>query len=118
MTGFGSFFRQLARDLWSQKLRTFLTTFGIIWSPDSSTLYFGQRDHMMKTTIEDVDGRVRIGAATELFASPWPQAWSSENPWTMGPEGRFVAIEPAKWEQVPTTPRVILNWDQDLLQSP
>ena len=31
MTGFGSFFRQLARDLWSQKLRTFLTTFGIIW---------------------------------------------------------------------------------------
>jgi putative ABC transport system permease protein len=31
VTGFGSFFRQLARDLWSQKLRTFLTTFGIIW---------------------------------------------------------------------------------------
>lgn len=31
MTGFGTFFTQLARDLWSQKLRTFLTTFGIIW---------------------------------------------------------------------------------------
>jgi putative ABC transport system permease protein len=31
MTSFGSFFRQLARDLWSQKLRTFLTTFGIVW---------------------------------------------------------------------------------------
>jgi len=31
MTGFSSFFRQLGRDLRSQKLRTFLTTFGIIW---------------------------------------------------------------------------------------
>ncbi|MCU0233822.1 MAG: ABC transporter permease [Thermoanaerobaculales bacterium] len=31
MTSFGSFFRQLARDLWSQRLRTFLTTFGIVW---------------------------------------------------------------------------------------
>ncbi|MFT5422286.1 MAG: putative Ser/Thr protein kinase/WD40 repeat protein [Phycisphaerales bacterium] len=94
------------------------TTFGIIWSPDSSALYFGQRDHMMKTTIEDVDGNVSIGAATELFALPWPQAWSSENPWAMGPDGRFIAIEPAEWEQVSTAPRVILNWGQDLLQSP
>ncbi|MEE4270815.1 MAG: ABC transporter permease [Thermoanaerobaculales bacterium] len=31
MTSFGSFLRQLARDIWSQKLRTFLTVFGIIW---------------------------------------------------------------------------------------
>ena len=31
MTGLSSFFRQLARDLRSQKLRTFLTTFGIVW---------------------------------------------------------------------------------------
>jgi putative ABC transport system permease protein len=31
VTSFGSFFRQLARDLRSQKLRTFLTTFGIVW---------------------------------------------------------------------------------------
>jgi putative ABC transport system permease protein len=31
MTSFGSFIRQLVRDIWSQKLRTFLTVFGIIW---------------------------------------------------------------------------------------
>ena len=31
MTSFGSFLRQLVRDVWSQKLRTFLTVFGIIW---------------------------------------------------------------------------------------
>ena len=31
MTSFGSFVRQLLRDIWSQKLRTFLTVFGIIW---------------------------------------------------------------------------------------
>jgi putative ABC transport system permease protein len=31
MTGFGSFVRQLWRDLMSQKLRTFMTTFGIVW---------------------------------------------------------------------------------------
>jgi putative ABC transport system permease protein len=31
VTGLGSFFRQLVRDLWSQKLRTFMTTFGIVW---------------------------------------------------------------------------------------
>jgi len=31
VTSFGSFLRQLVRDIWSQKLRTFLTVFGIIW---------------------------------------------------------------------------------------
>ena len=31
MTGFGSFLRQLWRDMSSQKLRTFMTTFGIVW---------------------------------------------------------------------------------------
>jgi putative ABC transport system permease protein len=31
VTSFGSFLRQLLRDVWSQKLRTFLTVFGVIW---------------------------------------------------------------------------------------
>jgi putative ABC transport system permease protein len=31
VTSLGSFLRQLLRDIWSQKLRTFLTVFGIIW---------------------------------------------------------------------------------------
>ncbi len=54
MNGFGSFFRQLGRDLWSQKLRTFLTTFGIIWGTVAVSLLlaFGNGLHrqMIKTT--------------------------------------------------------------------
>ena len=54
MTGFGSFLRQLARDLWSQKLRTFLTAFGIIWGTVAVSLLLafgnGLHRHMIKTT--------------------------------------------------------------------
>jgi putative ABC transport system permease protein len=54
VTGFGSFFRQLARDLWSQKLRTFLTTFGIVWGTVAVSLLlaFGHGLHrqMIKST--------------------------------------------------------------------
>ena len=54
MTSFGSFLRQLARDLWSQKLRTFLTTFGIIWGTVAVSLLlaFGHGLHrqMIKST--------------------------------------------------------------------
>ncbi|MCD4747998.1 MAG: ABC transporter permease [Thermoanaerobaculales bacterium] len=51
MTGFGSFFTQLARDLWSQKLRTFLTTFGIIWGTVAVGLLlaFGKGLHVQQT---------------------------------------------------------------------
>ena len=54
MTSFGSFLRQLARDLWSQKLRTFLTAFGIIWGTVAVSLLlaFGHGLHrqMIKKT--------------------------------------------------------------------
>jgi putative ABC transport system permease protein len=53
VTGFGSFFRQLARDLWSQKLRTFLTTFGIIWGTVAVSLLLafghGLHNQMIKS---------------------------------------------------------------------
>jgi putative ABC transport system permease protein len=53
MTGFGSFFRQLARDLWSQKLRTFLTTFGIVWGTVAVSLLLafghGLHNQMIKS---------------------------------------------------------------------
>jgi putative ABC transport system permease protein len=54
MTSFGSFLRQLGRDLWSQKLRTFLTTFGIVWGTVAVSLLlaFGHGLHrqMIKST--------------------------------------------------------------------
>jgi len=51
MTGMGSFLRQLWRDLWSQKLRTFLTTFGIVWGTVAVGLLlaFGEGLHRHQT---------------------------------------------------------------------
>ncbi|MCU0303039.1 MAG: ABC transporter permease [Thermoanaerobaculales bacterium] len=51
MTSFGSFLRQLARDLWSQKLRTFLTVFGIIWGTVAVALLLavGEGVHQRQT---------------------------------------------------------------------
>ncbi len=47
MTGFGSLLRQLIRDIRSQKLRTFLTTFGIVWGTVAVALLlaFGEGLH-------------------------------------------------------------------------
>jgi len=47
VTGFGSFLRQLIRDIRSQPLRTFLTTFGIIWGTVAVALLlaFGEGLH-------------------------------------------------------------------------
>ena len=47
MTGLSSFLRQLVRDIRSQTLRTFLTTFGIIWGTVAVALLlaFGEGLH-------------------------------------------------------------------------
>jgi putative ABC transport system permease protein len=51
MTGFGSFFRQLLKDMTTQKLRTFLTAFGIIWGTVAVSLLlaFGEGLHRNQT---------------------------------------------------------------------
>ena len=51
MTSFGSFVRQLLRDIWSQKLRTFLTVFGIIWGTVAVALLLavGEGVHQRQT---------------------------------------------------------------------
>ncbi len=56
MIGFGSFFRQLARDLWSQKLRTFLTTFGIIWGTVAVSLLLAFGNGLHRQMIKSVAG--------------------------------------------------------------
>ena len=56
MTGFGSFFRQLGRDLWSQKLRTFLTTFGIIWGTVAVSLLLAFGHGLHRQMIKSVAG--------------------------------------------------------------
>ena len=64
MTGFGSFFRQLARDLWSQKLRTFLTAFGIIWGTVAVSLLLAFGNGLHRQMIKSIAGlgdRIVIG---------------------------------------------------------
>jgi len=64
MTGFGSFFRQLGRDVWSQKLRTFLTTFGIIWGTVAVSLLLAFGHGLHRQMIKSVAGlgdRIVIG---------------------------------------------------------
>jgi len=52
----GSFFRQLGRDLWSQKLRTFLTTFGIIWGTVAVSLLLAFGNGLHRQMIKSVAG--------------------------------------------------------------
>jgi putative ABC transport system permease protein len=56
VTGFGSFFRQLARDLWSQKLRTFLTAFGIIWGTVAVSLLLAFGNGLHRQLIKSIAG--------------------------------------------------------------
>jgi putative ABC transport system permease protein len=54
--GVGSFFRQLGRDLWSQKLRTFLTTFGIIWGTVAVSLLLAFGNGLHRQMIKSIAG--------------------------------------------------------------
>ena len=56
MIGLGSFFRQLVRDLWSQKLRTFLTTFGIIWGTVAVALLLAVGEGVHREQIKSFAG--------------------------------------------------------------
>jgi putative ABC transport system permease protein len=56
VTGFGAFFRQLARDLWSQKLRTFLTTFGIVWGTVAVSLLLAFGHGLHRQMIKSIAG--------------------------------------------------------------
>jgi len=53
MTGFGSFLRSMWRDMWSQKVRTIMTTFGIVWGTVAVALLLavghGVHKSMMKS---------------------------------------------------------------------
>ena len=64
MTALGSMLRQLVRDLWSQKLRTFLTTFGIVWGTVAVSLLLAFGDGIHRQQIKSIAGlgdRIVIG---------------------------------------------------------
>ncbi len=66
MTGFGSMLRQLLRDVTSQKLRTFLTTFGIVWGTVAVSLLLAFGNGLHRQQIKSIAGlgdRIVIGWA-------------------------------------------------------
>jgi putative ABC transport system permease protein len=56
MTGFGSFFRQIARDLLTQKMRTFMTTFGIVWGTVAVALLLAVGEGMHRQQMKSFAG--------------------------------------------------------------
>jgi putative ABC transport system permease protein len=56
VTSFGSFLRQLFRDVWSQKLRTFLTVFGIIWGTVAVALLLAVGEGVHRRQIKSFAG--------------------------------------------------------------
>ena len=85
----------------------------IRWARDDSQLFWVGRDHMMGATIA-TDPEVRIGVPEELFASPWPLAADRWDTFDVAPNGRFIMIEPAEWENRVRHVRVVLNWNREL----
>lgn len=66
MTGIGSMLRQLVRDVTSQKLRTFLTTFGIVWGTVAVSLLLAFGNGIHRQQIKSIAGlgdRIVIGWA-------------------------------------------------------
>ncbi len=83
------------------------------WAPNDSAIYWVGEDHMMSATIE-TEPELKVGPPRKLFASPWPLA---EDRWTafdVAPDGRFVMVQPADWENRVRHVRVILNWDRKI----
>jgi putative ABC transport system permease protein len=56
MSGLGSLLRQLVRDLASQKLRTFLTTFGIVWGTVAVSLLLAFGHGLHKQLVKSTAG--------------------------------------------------------------
>jgi hypothetical protein len=97
--------------VWQVSVGGVWTASGPFWSADSGALHWVDDDRMHRTTIEALDaGGVRIGAPTELFVSPWPLVPSRWEQIDITPDGDFLAIAPAPWEQDPQPLRVMTNW--------
>lgn len=110
MTGFGSFFVQLIRDVWTQKLRTFLTAFGIVWGTVAVSLLlaFGQGLHLQQT-------RSFAGLGDRIVIA-WPSRTSL--PFEGLGKGRRVRLDEADIDflktQVPSIEAISSEYAQEL----
>ena len=71
---------------------------------------------MMSAKIE-TKPELKVGPPRKLFASPWPLAEARWIGFDVAPDGRFVMIQPADWENRVRHVRVILNWNEHLNES-
>ena len=71
----GNALRQLARDLKSQKLRTFLTTFGIVWGTVAVSLLLAFGDGLHRRQVKSMAGlgdRIVIAWPMRTSMPAWP----------------------------------------------
>jgi len=85
----------------------------IAWAPDDSELYWIADDHLVAAAIK-TEPAFEIGAPENLFASPWPLAADRWGAIDVAPDGRFLMIQPAEWENQVRHVRIVLNWDKEL----
>ena len=85
----------------------------IAWNADDSELYWIADDHLVAASIKR-EPAFEIGAPANLFASPWPLAADRWGAIDVAPDGRFLMIQPAEWENQVRHVRIVLNWDKEL----
>ena len=84
-----SYLLQLLRDVRSQKLRTFLTLFGIVWGTVAVTLLLAFGEGLHGQLIKSMKG---LG---ENIIIAWPSRTSK--PWEGLPRGRRVRFDVRFW---------------------
>ncbi len=87
---------------------------GAQWSPDGSEIYYTDGDRM-KATKFSASPQVTIGETRELFRSPWIGGTDTWPAWDVMPNGEFLFIEPAEWEQSAPDLHVVMNWLDEAL---
>ena len=95
-----------------------------VWSRNSSELFYLEGDTMMAVSF-DADTSFRVLGAGPLFTEPYDHdsaagasvIFSTEPTYDVGPDGRFLMIQPEAGSdgQVQSTPiNVVLNWFTEL----
>ena len=85
----------------------------IAWAADDGELYWIADDHVLAAAIK-TEPELDIGVPEKLFASPWPLAADRWAAIDVAPDGRFLMIQPAEWENRVRHVRVVLNWNEEL----
>ena len=92
-----------------------------VWSRDGSELFFRDRDRMLAVTVDAADGTsFRAARPRLLFEVPYDfdRLGNGNTTYDTGPDGRFLMVQTADETGADASQeiRVIINWDQELLE--